>query len=121
MSPINITALDLASQLRTIDNFYRMFNIPARRTKQAGVYWRLADFNVGYVKGIENLNGIALATDGCLLVVRTGDGKLIDVHKDSWVVDKKNSHERGARTSTVNLSLNSAKNSKLLLMLEEFL
>lgn len=119
---------------RDVNDFWRMHNIPSRRVKYTGQYWRLADGSLGWVHGIEGLNGIACVTDGVVLIVRTSQGKLFDCHLDNWVVEKMSEpRSKGdvmgyARTSVnANESGNSSiskgnkSSKKLLVLLEEFL
>lgn len=50
--------------------------------------WRPARLKSGQVNGLPNLRGVPIATDGVVLVIELGDGRLVDCHLDSWVQDR---------------------------------
>lgn len=116
---------------RDVNDFWRVHNIPSRRVRYVGQYWRLADGSLGWVCGIEGLNGIACVTDGVVLIVRDVNGRLFDCHLDSWVRDKSKSMSasvasgsdslRSDSNTNSNSSSSTKANKKLLVLLEEFL
>lgn len=109
---------------RDVNDFWRVHNIPSRRVRYVGQYWRLADGSLGWVCGIEGLNGIACVTDGVILIVRDVNGRLFDCHLDSWVVEKMSEpHSKGdVMDIGIDIGSSSSKgNKKLLFLLEEFL
>lgn len=69
---------------KDINSFWRVNNLPARREKYTGQYWRLADMSVGHVNALPGLRGKACATDGVLLIVQNEQGQFFDCHLDSW-------------------------------------
>ena len=101
--PKSLTPLDTFDQplshcikYANIQDFWKKNNLPSRKTKFAGSYWRLGDMSIGHSRGLHNLRGIAVATDGCVLIVETEDGKLVDTHLDNWVKDKAQPAVRGS-------------------------
>ena len=81
--PKSLTPLDTFDQplshcikYANIQDFWKKNNLPSRKTKFAGSYWRLGDMSIGHSRGLHNLRGIAVATDGCVLIVETSSPRM---------------------------------------------
>ena len=89
MNPLDAQTCNLL-RYRDIWDFYRQHDLTPRRCKFANQHWRLADQTVGWPNALPNLIGVAVATDGVLLLVRVGDGtsneRIIQCHLKDWVV-----------------------------------
>lgn len=90
------------SEYRDIQDFYARERITPRRERYAGMAqpWRLADTSVGSFRACPELRGIACATDGMILLVKTEDGRIVDGHLANWIEDADESNKRSARISS---------------------
>ena len=71
---------------KDIWDFYRQHSFIPRRTKFSGQHWRLADQTIGWPNGLPGLMGVAVATDGVILLVRRYDESIVECHLKDWVV-----------------------------------
>jgi hypothetical protein len=88
----SISSPDIASQCcasgggltlyPTIAQFWRAYGVPPRKGD-----WRLHEAQVGQFHALPMMRGVACATDGVLLIVKTQNGYCMG-HLDNWVKDK---------------------------------
>lgn len=115
-------------QYRDIHDFWRQHNLPSRRCKIIGCFWRLADMSIGEFRGLPRLRGVAVATDGVLLLAKDSNGRLIEGHLANWIRDKRATESGASACHRLKLKSNpksltkakSAKLQRLEILLEEF-
>ena len=79
----------MQNEYNSVQDFFAHHRLlePRRRIGYEQAQWRLSDMSQGEFRACPSMRGVAIASDGVLLIIETQDGKTMTGHLMNWLPD----------------------------------